>query len=93
MNLSKAKDILLVGGVAAALIALWWFYLPVWGMFFLAIGIVLAVTEITSRVLTGMTISQHFWVFSKRHRRSALALLASLALVITLLIWHLAVKM
>lgn len=86
-------DALVVAGVVLAFVALWWAFLPWWGVFYLALGLLLAAFEIAARRRTGMTLSQQFWAFSQQHTVAALVLLSSLPLVIALLVWHLAVKM
>ena len=93
MMLKKIKDGIAVAAVVVALVVLWWVYLPWWGYFFLALAVLLGITELASRAITGMTISQQFWAFSKQHRKTAIALLASIAIAIALLLWHLGAKL
>ena len=94
MTLRKLRDLAVVGGTALALVALWWWQVgPYWGGFLIAGALALGAVELLARGQTGMTISQQFWAYSKDNKAGAVLLLASLAVAIGLIIWHLGVKL
>lgn len=57
------------------------------------IGLVIIASEILSKISTGRTISQHFWVWSLAHPSTAWLVLGLLFLGWLILLLHLAWKM
>jgi len=83
--------ILLVGLVAPFLIfQLWW-----WAVTMGTIALIVALSEIISKLVTGKTISQQFWAWSITvgNRWKAWLLLGSLQVAWLALLWHLASKL
>ena len=82
--------ILLVGGllVPVAVVGQWWLF-SVFMVFFVCFGLVewLAVKK------TGLSVSQHFWEFSKKNKVKAWIVLGSMLVAWLALLWHLAIKM
>ena len=66
----------------------WW-----WMWFFISITALVGIFETTSYILTGKTISQHWWAWSKIDKKNALWSLAALAaflIAMNMLALHLA---
>lgn len=65
----------------------WW-----WMWFFISITALVGIFETTSYLLTGKTISQHFWAWSKTSKKAAwwsLAAAAAFLIAMNMLVLHL----
>jgi hypothetical protein len=69
--------------------------LGMWPLFwvFLAFNIFFGLTEWFYTVKTGMTVSQHFWAYSKKHKWKAIAILVAMLGMWVALIAHLGVNL
>ena len=52
-------------------------------------NVIFGVIEIVNKKVTGNTVSQHFWEFSKQHKAKAIVMLALMALMWVVLLGHL----
>lgn len=64
-----------------------------WVITMSAIGAIVGISELLSKMITGLTISKHFWAWSLKHRRTAWIVLGLLLLGWLSLLIHLAWKM
>lgn len=69
------------------------FGLTRWFWFMAMVGILLGGAELASKMKTGKSLSQKFWVWSKENRIKAWIILVSMGISWTLLLLHLAWKM
>ena len=69
--------------------------LKMWPLFwvFVIFDIIFGGVEIFYKVRTKRTVSQHFWEYSKKSKAKAIAILVSMAIMWSALIWHLGYKM
>ena len=65
-------------------------HLQGWAWMFLAIEVVVGIAELTSKLVTGRTVTQKFRAFAATHLVHARALLIGLCVVWVLLLLHLA---
>lgn len=72
----------------SALFGQWWLF----GAFAI-FGVIFGFWEWFAVVKTGMTVSQHFWAFSKNNKGKAITILGGMIFGWGALIWHLASKM
>lgn len=86
------KDILFVIIMLAPMVAAGAF--KIWPLFWvlLIFNCIFGVIEVVSKKMTGKTVSQYFWEFSKQHKIKAIIMLVSMGLMWTALLIHLGGK-
>lgn len=86
------KDILFVIVMLAPMAAAGIF--KIWPLFWvlLIFNCIFGVIEVISKKVTGKTVSQYFWKFSKEHKVKAIVMLVLMALMWIALLVHLGAK-
>jgi hypothetical protein len=82
--------VLMLGGLLApaAITGQWWLF-----SVFMVFGIIFGLIEWLAVAKTKMSVSQHFWAYSKEHKVGAWCVLAGMLVAWLALLWHLAAKL
>ncbi len=83
ITILQIGSVMLLLSVPAFLTKQWWML-----YMFLGFGIVFGITEVSSIMRTGLSISQHFWLLKQTNPKDALIVALSLALGWAILIYH-----
>jgi len=87
------SDALIAVAVIGALFLIFWLAgLHGWAWLWLAIAVVVGIAELWAKLLTGRTLSQHFWAYRKAHPVRTWMLIGVLTLAWIGLLGHLTWK-
>lgn len=88
----KIRDLMIGLGAIILLVWAFWNGPELWDWFIISIAILVVIWELASRLITGKTLSEHFWAYNQSHPKKKWVYLGLLALVWIGLLVHLGWK-